>query len=230
MTEPLSHFSKIYPFDNHRINRLVIGEKYAGILLKNGQIGVCSTLRNDVDFDIISTPKIDLENINHRIIYNTYLNALLNYHNNYKADIDIFEALDFSQNDNIVMVGYFRPLVKKFNTANIPLKIFDLYEKDDIVQPASQQITALKDANTVILTSTSIFNNTFSDIIQYTHQNCHIYLLGPSSILHQHMLKYRNITNIFGAVFEKNDQRILETIKKGNGTRTFLPLGTKVYI
>ena len=230
MIEPLKYFNTIYPFDKNQINKIVIGEKYVGIMLNNGQIGVCSTLKNRVIFDLNNPPHIDLNDLNHRIIYNAYVNALLNYHNNYKSDKDIFEAIDFSKDDTIVMIGYFRPLVKKFTEVRIPIKIFDLYEKDNIIQPASQQKAAIKEASTIILTSTSIFNNTFNDIIQHTKHDCNIHLLGPSSILHPPMLTYGNIKNVFGAVFKKNDHRILETIKNGNGTRTFLPLGTKVYI
>lgn len=230
MTEPLIHFNKIYPFDKNQIGQLVIGEKYVGIMLKNGQTGVCSTLKNDVVFDIGNKPNIDLNDLNHRIVYNAYINAILNYHNSYKANKDIFDAIEFSQKNNIVMIGYFRPLVKKFAEEKIPINIFDLYEQDHNIQPVSQQKQALKEAGTVILTSTSIFNNTFKDIVQQTKHDCDIYLLGPSSILHPHMLTFRNIKNIFGAVFKKNDPRILEAIENGNGTQTFLPFGTKVCI
>ena len=230
MTEPLKYFNTIYPFDKTLIDQLVIGEKYVGIMLKNGQIGVCSTLQNQIAFDIDTITEIDLCDINHRIIYNAYINALLNYHDNYRSDKDIFEAIDFSKESQIVMIGFFRPLVEKFQTANIPLTIFDLHNKDNIIQPASQKKAVLKEAGTVILTSTSIFNDTFLDIVKNTPQDCRIYLLGPSSVMHRYMLTFRNIENIFGAVFPKNDHRILQTIRNGEGTRSFLPLGTKVYI
>ena len=81
MTEPLNHFNKIFPFDKNHIKKIVIGEKYVGIMLKNGQIGVCSTLKNHVIFDLNNPPQIDLNDLNHRIIYIAYVNALLNYHN-----------------------------------------------------------------------------------------------------------------------------------------------------
>ncbi|MBE9491460.1 MAG: hypothetical protein IMY70_01130 [Bacteroidetes bacterium] len=230
MTEPLKYFNTIYPFDKNLISKIVIGEKYVGIMLKNGQIGVCSTLKNRVVFDITNTHQIDLNDLNHRIIYNAWLNALLNYHNNYKSDKDIFEAIDFSKNGHIVMIGYFRPLVKKFQEVNLPLKIFDLYANDAFVQPLINQEQELRSADSVILTSTSIFNNTFLDIICKTKRNCKIFLLGPSSILHSDMFLYRNITNIFGAVFKQDDNHILEIISRGDGTRKFLPIGRKVYI
>jgi len=55
-------------------------------------------------------------------------------------------------------------------------------------------------------------------------------MLGPSSILHPEMKRYKNIKQIYGAVFEPNDERVINVIKQGHGTRTFLPFGKKVYI
>jgi len=35
---------------------------------------------------------------------------------------------------------------------------------------------------------------------------------------------------IFGSVFEKNDERVLNVIENGYGTRKFLPFGKKIYL
>jgi len=44
------------------------------------------------------------------------------------------------------------------------------------------------------------------------------------------MFLYKNVKEIFGSVFEKNDERVLNVIENGYGTRKFLPFGKKIYL
>ena len=85
------------------------------------------------------------------------------------------------------------------------------------------------EAKAVILTATSIFNETFMSIVKNTRNNCDIFILGPSSIMNEDMLKYKNIKMIFGSVFQSNDERVLNTIRTGGGTKQFIRFGKKVY-
>ena len=73
----------------------------------------------------------------------------------------------------------------------------------------------------MILTSTSVFNGTFLDTVNATPEACHVYLLGPSSIMVPELLQYKNVKMIFGATFEKNDIRVLDVIENHGGTRQF---------
>ncbi|MEA3444462.1 MAG: DUF364 domain-containing protein, partial [Bacteroidota bacterium] len=78
-----------------------------------------------------------------------------------------------------------------------------------------------------ILTSTSLFNASFSNVISATSKNCDIFMLGPSSIMSPEMLQYQNIKMIFGTTFNKDDSRILNILKEGGGTRSFQKYGLK---
>lgn len=232
MIEPIFYiYNNIAGFDRKEIKKIAIGSKYVGVMLDNGNIGVCATLGVEIPEKQSKFKQPDLLYPAHRIIYNAYLNAKLNYDNSYKGKTDIFDQIDFSHKKNIVMVGYFRPLVKKFQEARIELAIFDKVINKDEMQLALELMEEyLAEARTVILTSTTIAHGTFESIIKQTSNECDILLLGPSSILHPDILDYRNIKNIFGTVFEKNDHQILEIIQNGNGARTFIPYGSKVYI
>ena len=88
----------------------------------------------------------------------------------------------------------------------------------------------IKIAEAIILTGTSTFNNTFSNIIGWSEQGSDIYVLGPSTILHPDMFLYGNIKVLFGALFEKYDNNPLKIIQEGKGTRDFLPFMRKVYL
>jgi uncharacterized protein (DUF4213/DUF364 family) len=172
----------------------------------------------------------DLNKIEHRIILNAYFNANLNYLNNYKRKFDIFKAIDFKHYKNIIMIGLFKPILKKFEKNNIKVQVFDLIKKNHKLIPIEKEMETIKKGDSIILSATTIFNNTFMEIVNNSGVNCDIFLLGPSSIMNKDLFEYRNIKNIFGSIFESYDERVLNIIKQGYGTKKFLPFGKKVFL
>jgi uncharacterized protein (DUF4213/DUF364 family) len=128
------------------------------------------------------------------------------------------------------MIGFFQSLVKKFDNERIDLTIFDKTVQDDKLTDMSDQFTEIAKADALILSSTSVFNNTFLDLINATKDNCDIYTLGPSTILNKEMFQYRNIKFLFGSIFEPNDVNTLKIIQQGGGTKQFLPFMDKVFL
>lgn len=224
--EPLEFLLKKYSFNKDKIKRLVIGERYTAVQLNNGNIGVCANLGATIDINSFNK-QLDVKQYSHRIILSAYFNALLNYSNNFSHAGDIFDIINFSSYRHAVMIGYFRPIVKKFNKEAINLAIFDFRENEKNIIPETQKKKYLQKADTVILTATSLSNNTFFQIIKSTNNNSDIYLLGPSSLLNNELFNY-NLKAIFGTVFPENHDRILEIIKAGKGTREFIKYGNKV--
>ncbi len=230
MQEPLEYFFEKYGIDIQNIKHIVCGEKYVAVVLKNGNLGVCATLGNYVNIDIRDLRFPDLKNIQHRIVLNAYFNAAYNYNNQYDTTIDIFNKIDFKKYNKIVMVGFFRSLVEKFENEKINLTIFDKAEEDPKLTDMSEQLDEIAKTDALILSSTSVFNNTFLDIVNATNDHCDIYTLGPSTILNSKMFKYRNIKLLFGSVFEPNDVNTLKVIQNGGGTKQFLPFMNKVFL
>ncbi len=229
MQETLIHFYNQFGIDTKQIKEIVCGEKYVGVLLKNGNIGVCATLFNKANLSIKEFENFDINSIPHRIVANAYFNALLNYDRIYEKQIDIFDEIDFEKYQNIVMIGFFGSLTEKFKKASINLSIFDLENKSSELIDITKQKKFLAKADVVILTSTTVFNNTFLDIVNSTSENCRIFTLGPSTILHPDMFKYKNIHTIFGSIFDKeNNEELFEIIKSDGGTKSFLHLMRKV--
>jgi len=228
MLDPITHYYRKYAFDSSLVKDFVCGARYVAVLFQNGNIGLCATLGETVQAEI---PKeIDLKNTEHRIFLNAYYNALLNYNQEYTEEKDVFEAVDFTQFSNIVMVGNFRPVVKRFQEANIPLFIFDKREDEEILQEMKDQMQYIRNADAIILTATSMFNQSFMELIENSAEHAPIYILGPSAIMHADMKKYKNVEMIFGSVYEPNDQRVLDVIRANLGTRYFSPFSRKVFI
>lgn len=228
LDEPLKHFVEKHGVDCAKIEKIVCGQRYSAVLLKNGNIGVCANLLKHVNLDIEDLEKPGLNNTGHRIILNAYFNSLLNYSNRYEKNLDIFEAVDFKHYKAIGMVGLFKPILEKFNKSHIEIRVFDKIKESSLIEPITQEMAYIKKADALILTATSIFNGTFMEIVDHSCERCDIFLLGPSAIMDSDMFRYKNIKGIFGAVFEPGDERVLDTIKQGFGTKKFIRYGRKV--
>ena len=230
MQEPIEYFFEKYGIDLKSINQIICGEKYVAVLLKNGKVGVCATLDNYVNIDARDLKIANVKNVQHRIVLNAYFNAVFNYQNEYDTTSDIFDKIDFKKYNKIVMIGFFQSLVKKFENENINLTIFDKAVQNDKLTDMSQQLEEISKADALILSSTSVFNNTFMDLVNATKDNCDIYTLGPSTILNKEMFQYRNIKLLFGSIFGPNDVNTLKIIQQGGGTKQFLPFMDKVFL
>ena len=226
--EPINYFVEKYGVDILNIKKIICGKKYSAVMLKNGNIGVCANLFNPVDVKIEDLKSLDLRKFEHRIIVNAYFNASLNYLNKYDDSGDIFEIVDFVQYQNIIMIGLFQPLLEKFDEKNIKITVFDLIKQSIVLSPLGNKIKYVKKADAIILSATTIFNETFMNILTNSGEDCDIFLLGPSSIMSKDLFAYKNITKIFGSIFLSNDERVLNIINDGYGTKKFLPFGKKV--
>lgn len=231
MEEPLKYLFDQYGFQKDEIKEVVVGGKYLAVLLKNGDMGVCAILKNEIENSISDIEKLNLDLPSHRILYTAWLNAKINYENDYSVQKDIFDLINFTKYKRIVMIGYFKPVAEKLRKAEIDFSIFDLYKPDKEIVPLEKQRDYVVKADAVILTATSIFNNTFRNIVCNTSPGaCDIFVLGPSAVLSKDLMKYRNVKNIFGFIFPKDAKEALHIIRAGGGTRSFNKFGSKVYI
>lgn len=228
--EPIQFFHEKIGFDPDQLARCETGEKYAGVMLRNGNIGVCAILEQKIDRPFSQIRNPDPGNPGHRILLNAYYNALFNYTEKVSGSGDIFESAGFTNYRNIVMIGGFESLLAKFRERGTEIKVFDRLSDAEFLIPMRRQPELLASAECVILTGTTINNGTFNEIISHTPDGCDIFLLGPSNILHSDMFRYRNIKVVFGSRFQPGDEEVLDLIREGHGTRGFLKNLNKVYI
>lgn len=227
MLEPIQWLYNEYGFENSQISKLIIGQRYIAVMLNNGNIGVCATLKEDVKINFNVNYLPDLNSVSDRIFLNAYFNALFNKENQNYGKGDVTQSVDFSKTKKLVMIGYFRPVVERLEKLNVKVNIFDLRDIE-ISIPMEEQKKYLNECDAAIVSATTIFNNTFNSIAK----NCagDIHILGPSTIMHPKMLEYRNVKSLFGSLFKKNDEGVLDIIRQNLGTRHFLKLGEKVFL
>ncbi len=226
--DPLQHFHTKYGIDQNLISEIILGEKYCAVLLDNGNIGVCAILNTQITHENYNLGNPRFLWLPDRIVMTAYFNALLNYDAEYDEN-DIFSQIDFSKYKQVVMNGYFGPVVEKFRKAGIDLAIFDLFNTSDEVTSLKEQPEYLKKADAIITTSTAIFNRTFLHLMKHANLDADIFMLGPSTPMSEEMFEMANIQYLFGTIYPKNDHKVLELIKGGAGYREYSHLGTKVY-
>lgn len=221
----IREINNLVPYDLEFVKKVEKGQRYVAVMNKDGNIGVCALIGNEINNINVQQP--DFDKISDRIFLTAYYNSLFNVANkNYKTG-DIVENIDFAKYKNIVMIGYFLPIVERLAKLNIKVSVFDL-RNQEITITMEKQKKYLQNADAVILTATSIFNNTFYEIVSNTKAD--VFILGPSSILSKFFFNFSNVKAIFGSIFDANDNRILKAVKAGMGTRQFLKYGQKVVL
>jgi uncharacterized protein (DUF4213/DUF364 family) len=227
MQEPLSYFYNKFGFDLDLISEISWGERYIAVMLEAGEIGVCATLGEKFQLTNDELENLQIQNYHHRIFLNAYYNALLNYTGQDFLTGDLLDVVNFKEFSNIVMVGYFRPVVEKLQKLNINVDIFDLRDKQ-ISLPIEQMNDYLQNSDAVIASATTVYNNTFTEICKNSKGN--IYILGPSALMNNYLFEFSNVKAIFGSRFKRFDQKVLSTIANNLGTRHFLKFGQKVVL
>jgi len=209
---------------------LICGDKFFAVLSEQGNLGVCANLENHVILNKVILQNPDFSNYHHRVAVNAWINACLNYQNTYSEEIDIFDKIDFVAYKSVVMVGYFESLANKFRKENMALTIFDLINQNAQVSPIEEQAAAVSQADIIIITSTTLANNTLSQIISWKSSRCKLIMLGPSTPLSYEFAKTVDADYLFGTVFDPTPTNVIALIENGSGTKRFLPYMKKVYL
>lgn len=216
--EPIFFYFNKFGFDINAIKDIIIGKTYISVLLLNGNIGVSANLLNYKSINFDELKNINPNNNIHRNILNAYYNALLNKKTTNIVKVDIFDFVNFNKYKNIVMIGFSEPMYNKLTKKHIKINVFDLYSDKDFIIDLQKQKDYVNMADCVIITATTLANNTFFEITENTNK-CDIFMFGASSIMHSDMLKYKNIKGLFGTIFNKNDDELIKIIKEGHGQR-----------
>ncbi|MFC1850949.1 Rossmann-like domain-containing protein [candidate division CSSED10-310 bacterium] len=131
------------------------------------------------------------------------------------------------------MVGFFEPLVpnilKRASSFGIVENHLAKHRAIDQKIKRLPSLKELEDFETVILTATSLINNTFDEAISYCRDS-YVVVMGPSAPLLPEIFKeYPQVKNISGRHI-KNVDKTLEVVSQGGGTPMFKEYTDKVEI
>ena len=228
-----------------QVDLLCLGLGYTAVVTTDGGIGMaytyfedkksCMALNEAIDFEGRPAAAL-LENIKsehplERSMALALINAL-NHENalNLSEDKDnaiLFKAFRLEPDTNVAMVGYFGPLVKRLEEKKVPLEILDisrgLGDRKDFYTKLNNW------ADVLLLTSTSILNNTTEEILSHLHEKAKTALLGPSTPMVAEPFAHLPVHMLAGTVPLERD-KIIKAVRHGMGTPVLHRFSRKSYL
>jgi uncharacterized protein len=103
-----------------------------------------------------------------------------------RQGIDAFDATDIRHGDKVVVVGAFIPFLKELKRRG---QAFLVLEQDPATlkadelpffRPAEQAAEILPDADVVMITGSTLVNNTLEDLLAFTRPDARVTVVGPT--------------------------------------------------
>ena len=178
-----------------RVDMLCLGLGYTAVVTSDGGIGIaytyfedkksCMLLNETADYEnrpaLTLLEKIKSDHPIERSMALALVNAL-NYQHALQLPEDenneiMFEQFKIAKGTHVAMVGYFGPLIKRFEQRGAILDILDqsrgLGRKTDFYKNLKNR------ADVLFLTSTSILNNSIEEILVNAHDRLKTIMLAP---------------------------------------------------
>ena len=225
------------------VDQVVIGLGYTAVTTSNGGMGLaatgaamhgcCGSL--DVE-DFESRPAGDLlagigsADPMNRTMALALINAL-----NHEAALRLpqdpgndvlLDRFDVLGGARVAMVGYFPPLVRLLESKGVPFSVIDdargIGDKDHFYRQ-------LRDwADVLLMTATSIINQTTESILAHAGPDMRTILLGPSTPMVAAAFTHLPIHMLAGTAITDRMQA-LKIVRHGGGARSLKPVSRKVY-
>lgn len=228
-----------------KVDFLGLGLGYTVVVTSDGGIGIAYTYFEDKKSCMLLNEAIDYENRpasvllkkikSERTIERSMALALvnaLNYEDALKLPQDknntvLLEEFNIQPDTNVAMVGYFGPLVNRFKEKDIPLEILDTSRGLGNREGFYKKLASWADV--LLLTSTSILNNTSEEILAKTLENVKTAMLGPSTPMVAKAFEHLPVHMLAGTVPIEKDN-ILKAIRHGMGTPVLHKFSRKSYL
>jgi uncharacterized protein (DUF4213/DUF364 family) len=137
------------------------------------------------------------------------------------AHSDILDLLPIGSDDAVGMIGYFGPLVAPIRKSARVLHIFERKPLPDLgVLPDSAAGDLLPQCRVVVLSATTLLNQTIDGLLDCCKAAREIAILGPSTPFLPEPFRKRGVT-ILSGVQVIDGPRVLRVVSEAGGTRNF---------
>jgi len=224
---------------------LSLGLGYTAVTTSDGGIGLsytyfgdkksCMVLNKHIDYEGRTADglleKIKSDNHVERSMALALINAL-NYGTAQSLPEDddnqiMFEKFEIGKNRRVAMVGYFPPFVRKFEAAGVSLEILDASRGLGNKQAFYGKLKNW--AQVLLLTSTSILNNSTEEILAHAGENIQTVMLGPSTPMVAQAFEHLPVHMLAGTV-PIDQEKTLKAIRHGMGTPVLHKHSRKVFL
>ena len=228
-----------------RLELLCLGLGYTAVVTSGGGIGIAYTYFEDKKSCVLLNEAADyegrpaselLEKIKsdatiERSMALALVNAL-NYQHALQLPEDenneiMFEQFNITKGTKVAMVGYFGPLIRRFEQREAVLDILD--QSRGLGRRADFYKKLKNWADVLFLTSTSILNNSTEEILANVHAKVKTLMLGPSTPMVAAAFDHLPVNMLAGTV-PIDRERLLKAIRHGMGTPVLHRFSRKSYL
>jgi uncharacterized protein len=227
------------------IEILCLGLGYTAVTLSDGGIGLsythfedkksCMLLNQHIDYEgqpaLQLLEKIKSDHPVERSMALALVNAL-NHKDALKYPEDrtnqiMFDRFNIGEGTRVAMVGFIGPLVAVLEQKSARVEVMDasrgMGQKSDFYAKLGGW------GDVLILTSTSILNNTTEEILQNVHPKMKTVMLGPSTPMVAAAFEHLPVQMLAGTV-PVDKENILKAIRHGMGTPVLQKFSRKSYL
>jgi len=228
-----------------KVELLCLGLGYTAVTLSDGGIGLsythfedkksCMLLNRHIDYEeqpaLQLLEKIKSDHAVERSMALALVNALnytdaLGYPEDRKNQI-MFDQFNIGEGTRAAMVGFIGPLVDFLKQKNASVEVLDrsrgMGQKEDFYAKLGSW------ADVLLLTSTSILNNTTEEILQNVHPKVKTVMLGPSTPMVAAAFDHLPVHMLAGTV-PIDTANVLKAIRHGMGTPVLQKFSRKTYV
>ncbi len=145
------------------------------------------------------------------------INACLNTDKAEWGTGNVINALEVGPDDTFGMIGEFRPILTEIRKKTNRIYVFEKHPGDASLYASETIPEHLPKCDVVVVTSTSIINQTFEEIMPYCSNARQVCMVGPSTPLCPEVFKRYNVSLLAGVVVKDKD-RIFQVISQCGGT------------
>lgn len=170
---------------------------------------------------------IEHSNILRRTLAIACLNALstlywdrkeVNY--NIRLGVDAFDDIIIPKNGKTVVIGALVPILKRLINENADFKVLEMDSRTlkgkelEHFEHAELANKFLPEADLVVITGTTLINDTLPDLLGYTKKDAQIIVTGPTASMIPEAFFNRGVTVLGGIIVTKPDE-LLDLISEG---------------
>jgi uncharacterized protein len=216
------------------VEHLYLGLGYTAVTTSKGHLGLaytyfehktaCTLIREYQDFE--GRPATDLLALIHsatpleRSMAMALINAIalpdLIHLPPDRGNNILFDCLGIGPASKVAMVGFFKPLVSLLTSRGAEVEVLDEFRSMGQKEAFYEKLGRWADA--AIITSTSLLNNSFEEIVTHTATDVRAALVGPSTpMVAEAFSNWPMIKALAGTVPLENEP-ILKSVRHGLGT------------
>ncbi|HOO71006.1 MAG TPA: DUF364 domain-containing protein [Spirochaetota bacterium] len=229
---------------NLKLQRVVLGLGYIAVQLENGSTGISANIIHERKTTCTVFPKAGMlrgatveeilamsakEDLLCRALGLASVNAIVNVEGCGSTE-DVFEQINLKGTERVVMIGLIEPVVVMLKKKGCSISVFENRNVGNaLVHSPDELASACTAADIIIITATSIINNSIGSILQSAAGSRDVVLMGPSTPMSGKAFMSTPVTHLAGSQVT-DPEKALEVIMEGGGTQKLYQTGAMIKV